>query len=93
MPINYIIIIVLILALVKKECTKEGFTYFKPGEIDKRVEMLSKPENKKYFNSGSIYSNAAVKWNWLDPIVYYDLADLVHNKKYTSQNIRGVFKY
>ena len=71
----------------------EGFTYFKPGEIDRRVTELSKEKNKKYFSPIGVYAGAAKKWSWLDPVTYYDLVDLQYNKKYDPKNIRKVFEH
>ena len=93
MPICFILVscVVLMLLICQKQSV-EGFSYFKPGEIDRRVKILANPNNKKYFKPSGSYIHASTKWKWLDPLTYYDLADLYHKKKYTTANIHKLFE-
>ena len=91
--LHVLVIVIFSLLLIKQECSIEGFNYFKPGDIDKRVAILSKSENKKYFSPAGVYSKAAVRFNWLDPVTYYDLVNLQYKNSYTADNIRKIFEY
>ena len=89
-----VILVVLIFLCAQKNSSTEGFSIFKKGEIDEKVNILMEEEYKNLFKPDGVYADAATrsKLCWLDPVMYYDLAKLHYSNSYTRQNVRNLFE-
>lgn len=81
------VLIALIIYLIYKWVSKEGFLNRRPTKDQKEKYIDTILSNKEMFEANTHIDDAKSKFPWMDPVLFNDIKQLLRKSKLTKESI------